>query len=226
VRLVVAGAALVLCGPAGGADAPRAERWEETIRGFEQWDRKNWYPKEGVLFVGSSSIVGWATREHFPDVPVLNRGFGGSTIADSNHYIDRIVVPYRPRVIVLYAGDNDIAAGMTPERVRDDYRTFGERVHGKLPAARIIFVSIKPSRLRWKLWPVMKEANRLIEAYSQEGPRLIYADAATPMLNKEGEPRDELLACDGLHLSKEGYKLWTRLIAPLIEKAMQEPAAD
>ena len=206
---------------APSADRPRPDpaRWETTIRRFESWDSKNSVPADAVLFVGSSSIRGWATRDSFGAIPVINRGFGGSHISDVNHFIDRIVLPYKPRVIVFYAGDNDVAAGKSPQRVSDDYRTFVRRVHAKLPGTSVVYIPIKPSSSRWKLWPAMNEANGLIRAFSDKDERLCTVDIATPMLGSDGRPRSELFAADGLHLNGDGYKLWTRILTPVIEKA-------
>jgi hypothetical protein len=112
---------------------PDPQRFAKGIAAFERWDRKNAWPADPILFVGSSSIRMWPTRESFPRLPVLNRGFGGAHISDVNHYFDRVVAPYSPRAIVFYCGDNDIAAGKTPERVLADFRRFVDLVRARLP---------------------------------------------------------------------------------------------
>ena len=198
---------------------PDPGRWEQVIRRFEAWDSKSSFPPDAVLFVGSSSIRLWPTRESFPDRQVINRGFGGAHISDVNHFARRIVLPYRPRVIVFYAGDNDIAGGKSPQRVFDDYRAFVCMVHDAVPNARVLFLPIKPSPSRWSWWPQMREANSMIQAYSQEDDRLLFVDTATPMLGGDGRPRAELFLTDGLHLNAQGYELWTRVLAPAIEQA-------
>ncbi len=206
-----------------GQDGPKGkegpERWEETIQAFEEWDRKNSFPSDAVLFVGSSSIRLWPTRESFPELQVINRGFGGSKISEVNYYAERIVLPYKPRVIVFYAGDNDIAAGRSARQVFSDYKAFTELVHVKLPQTRIIFVCIKPSRSRWALWPVMSEANAMVKEFCGKDGRLFYFDAASPLLDSEGLPKPEFFLSDKLHLNGEGYKAWSRLLRPVIEKA-------
>jgi lysophospholipase L1-like esterase len=198
-----------------------ATRWEKTIREFEDWDRKNSYPSDAVLFVGSSSIRMWPTRECFAGLAVINRGFGGSQISDVNYYTTRIVLPYKPRVIVFYAGDNDIAAGKNAEQVFNDYKKFVQLVHQRLPNTRIIFVSIKPSGSRWSLWPVMSSANTMIKAFSEKNPRLFYFDGATPLLDSQGKPNLELFRSDQLHLNPKGYEIWTRLLRPVINGALK-----
>ena len=147
---------------------------------------------------------------------MLNRGFGGAHLEHVNHYLDRIVLPYRPRAVVLYAGDNDLAAGSgkTPERVVADFDAFVAGVHAALPDARIYFVAIKPSRLRWEQWPDMKRANDAIATRCSADPRLVFLDVATPMLGADGRPRGELFAFDGLHLSDAGYALWVDVVRP------------
>ena len=198
-----------------------ADRWEKTIRQFEQWDRKNTFPSDAVLFVGSSSIRMWPTRECFEGLPVINRGFGGSQISEVNYFTERIVLRYEPKVIVFYAGDNDVAAGKTARRVFDDYKKFIKLVYAGLPGTRIIYVGIKPSRSRWSLWPVMNEANMMIKDFSGKDGRLFYFDSATPLLSSAGKPNVEFFLKDQLHLNDKGYEVWTKLLRPIIEKAFK-----
>jgi len=214
--LTVLGAAALL--PAGESD-PR--RWAGEIGRFEEWDGKNSTPEDAVLFLGSSSIRMWATSDYFPYLPVINRGFGGAHISDVLHYLERIVTPYRPRVIVFYAGDNDIAAGKPPQRVAADYRSFVKHVHQELPETRIIFIPIKPSLKRWTFWPRMKEANAAIRHFTEQDRRLLFADTVTSALGDDGKPRPELFIKDGLHLSAEGYRLWAEALIPVIDGALQ-----
>ena len=146
-----------------------ASKWEPKIRAFEESDRERPPPKGAVLFVGSSSIVGWDLPKYLPDLQVINRGFGGSQIADSTHFAERIIIPYKPRIVVLYAGDNDIAAGKRPERVWADFKAFVAKVHADLPEARIVFIAIKPSIARWKLVEKMRRANRMDPHVHRDG---------------------------------------------------------
>ena len=196
-----------------------AEKWEKTIKEFEMWDSKNTFPSDAVLFVGSSSIRMWPTRECFGEFAVINRGFGGSQISEVNYFAGRIVLPYKPEVIVFYAGDNDVAAGKDAQRVFDDYKKFVKLVHEKLPATRIIYVGIKPSRSRWSLWPVMNEANMMIRDFSGKDGRLYYFDSATPLLGSDGKPDSALFRNDQLHLNDKGYEVWTKQLRPIIVKA-------
>jgi len=196
-------------------DAESRSRWAKDIRAFEAWDAKNSFAADAVLFVGSSSIRMWRTQGFFPDLPVINRGFGGSQISDVNQFAKRIVLRYAPRLIVFYAGDNDIAAGKSPAQVLKDYIAFARLVHETLPRTPIIYMSIKPSRSRWSLWEKMDKANSLIREFSVNDTRLFYVDGASPFLGENGEPDDKFYLDDKLHLSAEGYKVWTKLLDPI-----------
>ena len=207
---------------AQGTDSASA-RFESEIAAFEKWDRQNASPKDAILFVGSSSIRLWQTAEAFPDLPVINRGFGGSSISDVNHFFDRIVPKYKPRAIVFYSGDNDIAGGKSARQVYDDFVEFVRHMHDRLPKTRIYFLSIKPSIARQKMWPEMKKANSLIQSgLANINSQVIFVDVATPMLGpklagREAPPKRNLFLDDGLHLNVAGYKLWNETLRPLLK---------
>jgi lysophospholipase L1-like esterase len=158
----------------------------------------------------------WPTAESFPEMPVINRGFGGSHVSDVNHFAERIIVKYKPRLIVFYAGDNDIAADKSPQQVFDDFQAFVRLIHQKLPSTRIVYLPIKPSLARWQMWPKMQAANALVEELSKADDLLEYADTAEPMLGDDGRPRGELFLDDGLHLNASGYRLWTRIVSQVV----------
>lgn len=189
-------------------------KWEPAIAKFEAADAANPPEKGGVLFVGSSSIRLWDLDKSFPKLGAINRGFGGSEIADSTYFADRIVTKYEPRTIVLYAGDNDVAKGKSPERVHADFGAFVKRVRGTLPRTKIVYIAIKPSLSRWKLVEKMRKANAMIAADCAADELLVFVDIDTPMLGDDGKPRPELFKDDGLHLNKKGYALWAELIRP------------
>ena len=211
--------ALSLTSPICAQDGASNNRWEETIARFEAADREH-LPEPGqVLFIGSSSIRLWDLKASFPGVDALNRGFGGSEVADSVHFFSRIVKPYRPRQIVMYAGDNDIAKGQSPCQVYEDFRTFVKLVQAHLPGTSVVYVAIKPSLKRWSLVHQMRAANALIKADCEEDALLTFFDIDAPMLGEDGTPRKELFAGDGLHLNTEGYQLWSELLRPLLRHA-------
>ena len=211
--LALAGGASVGAAPAP-ATAPTSQPFLKDIQAFEAADRKQMPAPGGVLFVGSSSIRLWKTlARDFPGVPVISRGFGGSTIRDSTRYAPKIVLPYKPKTIVFYAGDNDLAQGRSPRGVLEDYKAFVRTVHAELPETRILFIAVKPSPARWKLVEAQREANRLVREFSEaDAKRLRYVDVFTPMLGEDGKPRAELYVKDELHLSDKGYELWTGLV--------------
>ena len=192
--------------------------WERPITLYEEQDQQQPPKPEGIVFVGSSSIVGWKTlTEDFPEHNVIGRGFGGSQVIDSVLYAHRIVTPYRPRAVVVYAGENDVAAGKNAEKVFQDFQLLVETIHEPLPQARIGFISLKPSLQRWQLWPEMKRANALIEGFANGSDLVDYLDIASPMLGADARPNDELFLADGLHLNSQGYALWTAVVKPWLE---------
>lgn len=235
-RLVIAlavTAALVLVGLVGGRFAlewyGRASQDPEFFAGeiaaFEAADRERPPPERPIVFVGSSSIRLWDTlEEDMAPLPVLNRGFGGSQLAHAIHFADRAVIRYRPRAVVLYAGDNDLdeRTGKRAADVVRDFRTFAGLVHAAVPDARIYYLAIKPSRMRWARWPEMAQANAEIAALCADDPRLGFLDVATPMLATGEPPARELFIFDGLHLSAEGYALWTRVVKPRLAADLAE----
>ncbi|MFQ5732154.1 MAG: SGNH/GDSL hydrolase family protein [Planctomycetaceae bacterium] len=204
--------------PSKPTDRSGPKRWAKAIAAFEKQDRRSPPPKNGLLFVGSSSIWLWKLDKSFPHRKAINRGFGGSEIADSIDYADQLILKHKPRIVVLYAGDNDIARGKSAKRVAADFRRFVKTVHAKLPKTRILFIAIKPSIRRWKLADTMKAANTLIADQCGKNERLDYVDVFTPMLGKDGKPRAELFIIDGLHLNAAGYKLWASLLRPYLKK--------
>ena len=194
-----------------------AGRFEAEIRAFEDSDRIHRPLPGGVVFVGSSSIRLWPDlRADFPGINVIQRGFGGSRIDEALHYAPRIVLPYKPRLVVLYAGDNDLAEGRTPEQIFDDYRSFVRLVRDSLPGAAIAYVSIKPSPSRWSLIEGMRSANRMIRDYAMAHPGLFYVDVLDPMIGPNGRPRPNLYVSDSLHMTRDGYAIWRNLLTPIV----------
>lgn len=205
---------------ARGAPQQRSEavvdtRWKESLDAFAAADRQQAPQPGGVLFVGSSSIRLWdGLEKQFEGMQVVKRGFGGSRMLDVAAHVDRLVLPHRPRLIVVYAGDNDLAEGRTPEQVRDDFARFVQRVRAELPDTRIAFLSIKPSPLRASLMPQARQTNALVAAYAATTPDLDFIDIYSAMIDASGQPRADLYGSDALHLNPQGYALWKTAIAP------------
>lgn len=197
--------------PAAVVDA----RWKESFDAFAAADLAQAPRTGGVLFVGSSSIRLWDDLEtQFGQLPVLKRGFGGSRMLDVAAHVEQLVLPYQPRLVVVYAGDNDLAEGRTPQEVLDSFVAFVTRVRAELPDTRIAYLSIKPSPSRAALMPQATQANALIAGYSASIPNLDFIDIYSRMLDAEGRPRTDLYSADALHMNPAGYALWKITIAP------------
>lgn len=205
----------LIVSPFAATSALAQGKWDAAMKAFEEADAKSPTPRGGTVFVGSSSIRLWKLDQSFPNSGYLNRGFGGSEIADSIEHIETLVLKHKPRVVVMYAGDNDIAKKKSPETVANDFATFAARLHESLPQTKLFYIAVKPSIKRWNLITEVNAANALIANKCASDPNLIFVDIATPMLGDDGKPRPELFVEDGLHMSPAGYEIWT---AALLEK--------
>ena len=200
------------------ADAPAAAE----INAFAATDRKQMPPTGAVLFMGSSSIRIWSTlAQDFAEIPVINRGFGGSFISQSTLYADRIAVPYKPKMIVLAAGTNDLAYGnRNSQQVFQDFKDFVAKIHAALPDTRIVYISINPTVARWNQEGDILDTNHLIEKFIFENnsptEKLNFINSHAQILTADGQPQPKLLQGDGLHFNSEGYKVWTSIIKPRI----------
>ena len=195
------------------------ERWEPNVRKFEEADKQNPPAPGGFVFIGASSIVRWATlAEDFPGMPVLNRGYGGSTYADLTPYIDRIVVPYKPRKIVIYSGDNDLDRGKSPEQVFADFKDLMQTIHAKAPDAQVGVISVKPSISRWDMVDKFLALNVLLKEFDRQDDKMVFIDIEQQMLGPDKQPDPEVFVADGLHLSPKGYKIWTAAVMPFLRQ--------
>ena len=199
------------------AKDPDPARFEKTIVGFEAQDKKTPPPKDAILFTGSSSITLWRdVGKAFPQWPTINRGFGGSTTPEVNHFAERIVLPYKPRIVVLYSGSNDIAGGREPEQVLSEFRVFVKKIHDALPETKIVYISIHTPPGRLKLREAYESANTLIAAECKSNSKLVFADIRDLMLGKDGQPNPDLYR-DPLHPTPAAYDLWRDRLAPLLK---------
>ncbi len=200
------------------ADGPHASEINE----FWDWDKKQMPPPNAVEFIGSSSIKLWDTlAKDFPEIPVINRGFGGSLIEESTRYADRIVFPYKPKIIVMAAGTNDLAyGGKNPQQVFQEFKDFVDKVHGTLPDTRIVYISINPTVSRWNQEADILEANHLIEEFifktNSPTEKLDFINSHAVLLTADGQPPAPLLRADKLHFNAEGYKVWTSIVKPRV----------
>lgn len=214
--------ALAQAGADISAPVPASEGAASEINAFQAADKKQMPPSGAVLFIGSSSIRMWDTlAQDFAEIPVINRGFGGSLIQESTRYADRIAIPYKPRMIVLCAGTNDLAYGnKKPEQVLQDFKDFEAKIHAALPGTRIVYISINPTVARWNQEADILETNHLIEKWIfQNGSKtrkLNFINSHAQILTADGQPQPKLLREDGLHFNMEGYKLWASIVKPRV----------
>jgi lysophospholipase L1-like esterase len=190
-------------------------RWEKEIAAFEKADQASRPPKNSIVFTGSSSIRLWeGVSQDFPGKKILNRGFGGSETDAVAYFADRIVVPYKPRQVVIYVGDNDLAAGKSPEKVLADFKDLFFRIRKQVPQATITFISIKPSPSRMRILGQVRETNLLVKGFLSSQKRTSYVDVFTPMLRANGRPKPELFRADSLHMTRAGYEIWAAALRP------------
>lgn len=193
-------------------------RFENAIETFERADAINMPPENAVLCVGSSSIRKWHGKlaADLAPLTVIGRGFGGSNTNDLLHYADRIAIKYKPRAVVIYEGDNDIAQGIKPHTVIATYQRLLDKIEDDLPGCRVYVLAVKPSIKRQEMWPKMQAVNEGLAGLAEDRKTVTYIDIATPMLNTEGKPRADLFVKDDLHLNRKGYELWRDTIRPVL----------
>ena len=226
------GAALLFVGTK--ALAPQTDRqfggaayFENEIGAFEEQDRTDPPPPGKVLFIGSSSIRLWKTLDRdMQPVEVLNRGFGGSMLHHSTYFADRIIAPYKPSALVIYAGDNDIGNRTVPRsaaQVAKDFDEFIAKVRSAVGDIPVVYIAIKPSISRAAQWPDMQRANAMIAERAKSDPKIYFADVASGMLDAQGKANGEMLVSDGLHMNAKGYALWTSVIRPILMDISKKP---
>ncbi len=198
--------------------AAQESRWESAIQAFEKGDRESPPPRGEIVFVGSSTIRMWKLEESFSGLKVINRGFGGSQVADSARFADRIITPYKPRIVVVYAGGNDLEAGKTPEQVLSDFRELAGKVHAALPRTRVAYISIRSTTKRLGRDPQVRRVNELIREHAGKDERLRFIDVDSKMRGPDGQPRADLELADGVHLNADGYKLLNSLVEPVLKE--------
>jgi len=206
-----------------GYTALRAQTFpfQDEIAAFRKADSTNPPPAHPIVFTGSSSFRKWAgVREAFPGYPIINRGFGGSTLPDVIHYTDDVIFKYKPRQIVLYCGDNDLASSdtVTAQVVFSRFKELFHIIRAKLRNVDILYVSIKPSPSRVRLMPRMEEANRLISDFLHHQKHATFVDVYHPMLTSGGKPMEDIFESDKLHMNSRGYAIWQKVLLPYLDK--------
>lgn len=212
------------------AEKPFADpkRFENDIQAYLKSDKETPPPSESILFIGSSIFRQWAhLKEQMTPLPVFNRAFGGSQTNDILYYMDKIVLPYRPKIIVYYCGSNDINDSHQPQGIFDRFKRFSDRVKEALPDTQVYYVSINRAPQKKDHWDWVDAANTLAKSYCETTPKRGYIDVNPALFDAEGKPRMELYQDDRLHFKPEAYVEFTKIIRPVIEKAwkgLTEPA--
>lgn len=201
-----------------------APPFRKEIDAFLKADSASRPASKQILFVGSSSFTFWKDiKDYFPGYPIINRGFGGSTLSDLIRYTDEVIIPYKPKQIIIYCGENDIADAwdknrITPDTVLLRFTTLFKAIRKKLGKVPVVFVSIKPSPSRWKMENDFVKANQLIKAYLRTQRKTKYVNVHDAMLLSDGNVNPELFIKDNLHMNAKGYAIWQKIIEPVLMK--------
>ncbi|HEV8286835.1 MAG TPA: GDSL-type esterase/lipase family protein [Chitinophagaceae bacterium] len=198
-----------------------AQEWKfpfwSDIEAFKKQDSVQSPPKHAILFIGSSSFTNWKdVKDYFPGYTIINRGFGGSTLLDQIRYVNDIVFPYKPKQIVIYCGENDLASSdtVTSEIVFKRFTTLFNLIRKKLPDVPVVFISIKPSPSRWFLRQKMITANSKIKSFLATKKKTVFVDVYHKMLGADGLPLQAIFLEDNLHMNAKGYAIWQKQIKP------------
>jgi lysophospholipase L1-like esterase len=202
------------------AQEQKSAYWDD-IQKFKKQDSTSFPGTGKILFVGSSSFTKWTdVQTYFPSYPIINRGFGGSSLADQLRYINEIVFPYKPKQIIVYCGENDLASSdtVTAKMVFNRFIQWFNLVRKKLPNVSIVYISMKPSPSRQLLLGKMREGNTLIRNFLKTKKRTGFIDVYKEMIDDEGKPVPELFVEDNLHMNKKGYAIWQKAMLPYLMK--------
>ena len=194
-------------------------RFADQIAAFQEPDRAN-PPSQGqILLVGSSLFRLWdQVEEQLRPLPVLNRGFGGSRTWEVLEYMDEIVIPYQPRIILYYAGSNDVNAGQPADEIVGRFKQFAERAAVELPRTKIFFVSPLRSPDKQARWDVVDEINAQMRAFASGSMQVDFIDLNPPLHNADGSPKNEWYT-DGQHITPEAYVEWSKIVKPIVAEA-------
>jgi lysophospholipase L1-like esterase len=194
------------------------DKWGESIAKFEQQDSVSMPEPGGILFLGSSSFTIWKdVSDYFPGKNIVNRGFGGSEMSDLLHFKEKLILPYQPKQIVVYVGENDIAAGEAPESVFEEGKQLVNWTKGQFPEVQFLFLSAKPSPRRWELRDKMQDLNLMLSEFASENEAVEHANIWSMMLGENGKPKPEIFLKDSLHMNANGYKIWQKVLTPYLK---------
>ena len=219
----IAVAALLTANAVHAAEYADPERFRSAIDAFQAAEAESMPARGAVVATGSSSMRGWHGRiaDDLAPLTIIPRGFGGSNMRDVRHFLDELVLRHEPRAVLLYEGDNDVAAGLAPEQVLAEFDAIDAAIAERLSETRIYILAVKPSIARWQLWPTMAKTNDMLKARADNDPRLTFIDIATPMLGEDGKPLAEIFVADMLHMNGKGYDIWRDAVRPVLVEAEQ-----
>ena len=205
---------------AAASEYPDSSRWLYTISGFALEDEIVGKREGQIVATGSSSMRFWdhSIRQDFAPLPIISRGFGGSNMNDVLAHLDGLILKHKPRAVIIYEGDNDIAQGVPVGAVLETFEKVVTRILDEDSEIRIYLISVKPSIARKSLWGDMALVNQGMHAISKQKNNVFYIDVATPMLNPDGSRNHDLYVSDGLHLSQAGYDIWRGVVVPFVMK--------
>jgi lysophospholipase L1-like esterase len=219
IFIACVGAGLLL----GGSNFSRAqnpalqERFARQVEEYAAVDRAQSPPAGAIVFAGDSQFYRWSTiHEDLPGYTLINRGIDSFQTSDLIHYADQLILPYKPRLIVLHVGGNDVHNGKSPAQVLGDFKTLVAALHAKLPGVRILYSSITPGPGRWDEAPQRKETNRVIREYTATQPDLGFIDLWDAMLDAKGQPREDIWVADRVHPNHAGYLIRVKIMQPLL----------
>ncbi len=194
--------------------------FSDEIENFKQQDNIQKPKENAILFVGSSSFRMWdSIQNYFPGFPIINRGFGGSSLRDVIYYADDIIFPYRPKQIVIYCGENDLTEpNVDAATVSDRFKILFEMIRKQFQEIPVVFVSIKPSPVRKQHRASVEAANASIRYYLTQQTNTAFVDVYQLMLNSDGKPKPEIFKSDSLHMNEKGYFIWKNAIGPYLKK--------
>lgn len=201
------------------AQQPAQPPFFKDVSALKSKDSAAYPAPNSILFTGSSTFTKWTdVNAYFPGYKIVNRAFGGSSLPDLIRYADEVIIPYRPKQIVIYCGDNDLVASdsITPQIVLDRFKNLFTQIRNKLPRVHILYVSIKPSPSRERLMPEMVQANNLIKNFLKTSQYTAFANVYQPMLIEDGQPNPTLFLKDNLHMNASGYVIWQKVLLPYL----------
>jgi len=218
-RLLLALTVLSVFSALQAQELPDPTRYEQSIRQFEEQDATTPPPANAIVLTGSSSIMYWNNDAPADLAPltVIPRGFGGTVMNDLLHYLDRVVLKYKPRAVLIYEGDNDTGRNNIPnDMIIAQLEEIISRIHAELPQARIYVLSVKPSVARAATWPTAQALNERYRALAEADPLVTYIDVATPFLQADGSVMTDIFVADNLHLNEKGYDIWAAAVREVL----------